>query len=358
MTTSEQKSKPLWLRLWALGCSLKLAIALASVATLLIMGGSLVMHFNPRIFASMEQEVMSRWLPQAWQQAPLLVFWVPLSGLCVLLFGINTLCCLIDWLMKIKARWRKSGEYLIHTGFILLLAAYLWGSFSGFRSGPHRIFPGERLDIVDRPGYALQLDEFTPRLEASGRPLDMINQVSLWKRGELVAKAEIRINHPLIHDGLVILPTSFGQRLEGVRFQMPGRGFVDLASGSRLPVAPGLSLVVDRLLPDARQTGQGRVVPGGDQVDNPAMQLSLWNATEPLWQGWYFLRAPLPERLRAAGIALRPVEPLYKTFSLLTINRDPGDKLALAGGICIAMGVICAFFSFYWKRAHGDRPEF
>ncbi|MDH3453882.1 MAG: cytochrome c biogenesis protein ResB [Desulfuromonadales bacterium] len=357
MASLDRPSKSLGQRLWSFGCSLKLAIALASMATALIMGGSLVMHFNPAIFSGMEQEIMSRWLPQAWAQAPLLVLWVPLSGLCVLLFGINTLCCLIDWLFKIKARWRKTGEYLIHAGFILLVIAYLWGSIGGFRSGPHRIFPGERIALPNMPEYSLQLDEFTPRLEPSGRPLDMINRVSLWQDGELAARALVRINHPLIHDGLVILPTSFGQELQGFRFHMPGRGYVDLAAGSRLPVSPETTLVVLQLLPDARQDGQGRVMQVSDRLNNPAMLLSLSGPAGQLWQGWYFLRSPLPGALQEAGLALRPTEPLYKTFSLLTINRDPGDKLALVGSMCIAIGVILAFFSFYRKRAQGDRPE-
>src|SRR5210317_2159466 len=106
----EEQRKPFLQRLWSLACSLKLAIALASAATILIMSGSLVMHFNPAIFGSMEQEIMAKWLPDAWARAPGLVFWVPLSGICVILFGVNTLCCSIDWLLKIKARWRKTGE--------------------------------------------------------------------------------------------------------------------------------------------------------------------------------------------------------------------------------------------------------
>ena len=44
-------------RIWKLLCSLKLAIVLASAATLLIMGGSLLMPFNPRIFAGMDQQI-------------------------------------------------------------------------------------------------------------------------------------------------------------------------------------------------------------------------------------------------------------------------------------------------------------
>ncbi len=352
-----QQSKLLRQRIWSFGCSLKLAIALASAATVLIMGGSLVMHYNPAIFAGMEQEIMSKWLPQAWYQAPLLVFWVPLTGLLIFLFGINTLCCLIDWLFKIKTRWRKTGEYLIHAGFILLVIAYLWGNLSGFRSGPHRIFPGDRIAIPKMPGYSLQLDEFTPQLEPSGRPLDMINRVSLWKDESAVAKALVRINHPLIYDGLVILPTSFGQELQGFRFHMPDRGFFDLTTGSRLPISPEVTLEVHKLLPDARQNSQGRVMQVGSRLNNPAMQLSLSGPDGQFWQGWYFLRSPLPGALREAGVFLRPVEPINKTFSLLTINRDPGDKMALAGSLCISIGVIFAFFSFYRKRVQGDRPE-
>ena len=357
MANTEQKTITLLQRLWFFGCSLKLAIALASAATLLIMGGSLVMHFNPAIFAGMEEDIMAIWLPQALSQAPLLVAWVPLSGICVFLFGINTLCCLIDWLLKIKSRWRKTGEYLIHAGFILLTIAFLWGNLSGFRSGAHRIFPGEHLNIPKMPGYSILLEEFTPQLEPSGRPLDMLSQVSLWKNGIQVAEALVRMNHPLIYDGLLVLPTSFGQELEGFRFHMPGRGLVDLKTGSRLSVSPETSIVLRKLLPDARRNSQGRIVQTGSRLNNPAMLVSLQGVTGQLWEGWYFLRDPLPQPLRDAGIFLRPTEPILRTYSLLTINRDPGDKMAMLGAICITLGVLFAFFSFYHKRTQGDRPE-
>lgn len=357
MTDTARKSISLLHRLWLLGCSLKLAIALASAATLLIMAGSLVMHFNPAIFAGMEEEIMAHWLPWAWSQAPLLVAWVPLSGLCVFLFAINTLCCLIDWLLRIKARWRKTGEYLIHTGFILLSIAFLWGNVSGFRSGPHRIFPGEQLAIPNMPGVSLRLDEFTAKLEPSGRPLDMLNQVSLWKNGEQVAESLVRINHPLLYDGLVILPASFGQELDGFKFHLPGRGIVELKTGSRLSVSSETTAVLHKLLPDARKNRQGDVVQTGNRLNNPALLISLVGPYGEQWKGWYFLRKPLPQPLQKAGLALRPLEPIFKSFSLLTINRDPGDKLAAMGGLCITLGVFFALFSFYRKRAQGDRPE-
>jgi cytochrome c biogenesis protein len=344
-------------KLWDIGCSLKLAIALASVATLLIMLGSLVMHFNPEVFSDMEQDIMIRWLPQAWHRAPSMVFWIPLTGACVLLFSINTLCCLIDWLYRISARWRKLGEYLVHAGFILLVVAYCWGNINGFRSGPQRIFPGQRIAIPERPGLSLQLDAFMPRLAPSGRPLDMVNRVSLWQGEQQVVDATVSINHPLIHDGLVILASSFGQDLYGFRFLVPGRGVIDLTAGSQLTSAGGLTLIVQKLLPDARQLGPDRVVQAGSRPGNPALLLSLQGPSGPSWQGWYFLHNKQPAEVAAAGFSFRPVGPVYKHFSLLTINRDPGDKLALAGGLCISTGVMIALFSFYRKRARGDRLD-
>lgn len=345
-------------RLWRWGCSLKLAIYVASTATLLIMGGSLIMHRYPRVFGNLDQVLLGEWLERAWSQAPGLVWWLPLSGLLLALFALNTLCCLLDWLARVRSRWRKSGEYLIHAGFILLALAFAWNTFDGFRSGPHRLFPGERLELRDMPGYSLRLERFTPELSDTGRPLDMRNLVSLWEGDRLVKRAEIRFNHPLTHRGLVVLPTSMGQSLQGFRFHLPGEGLLNLMPGSRLPLAGGGYLEVLALLPDARRTGSGGALPGGDRLGNPAMQVRLSGPAGARWEGWYFLRASPPPALTAVNLFLRPVEPLFRNYSLLTVNRDPGSRLAAAGALCMTFGVGFAFVSFYAKRARGDRPEY
>jgi cytochrome c biogenesis protein len=162
-------------RLWALGCSLKVAIYAASTATLLVMGGSLVMSAHPEIFGRMDDSVIGLWFAGARHRAPHLTWWLPLTALCLAIFGINTLCCLFDWLANLRARWRKTGEYLIHAGFLFLLAGYTWGSLAGFRSGPHRLATGETLDLPQRPGVTIRLDRFDPLFSPEGRPLDMVS---------------------------------------------------------------------------------------------------------------------------------------------------------------------------------------
>lgn len=351
------KFKTLMKRLWALGCSLKLAIALATAAALLIMAGSLVMHFNPHVFANIEKEILSDWLPSVLEDSPFIVLWIPLTAILVILFAINTFCCFLDWLTKLKFRWRKTGEYLIHAGFIFLTISYFWGNVSGFRSGPHRLAPGEKLTIPDMPAYSVELTDFSVVQEPSGRPLDMINEVTLWKEDRQVKQKTVKINHPLIYDGLVILASSFGQEITGFRFHNPQQGFVDLVPGSRQDLPQKQTLLAHRFYPHAQRDKNGRVQQVGARLGNPAFQLSLVGPSGMIWQGWYFLRQPLPEALRVQGIILNPMEPISSHFSLLTINRDPADKLALGGGILLTLGVILAFFSFYRKRALGDRPD-
>lgn len=344
-------------RLWALGCSLKLAIYAASAATLLIMGGSLVMNAHPRVFGSMDATTVSAWFAGAWRQAPQLTWWLPLTALCLAVFGLNTLCCLLDWLTHLRTRWRKIGEYLIHTGFLLLLVAYAWGNLAGFRSGPHRLAPGDTLVLPGAPAYALQLDRFDPTFSLEGRPLDMVSEVVLLRDGLEVAGGTVRINHPLLHDGMVILATSLDQRLAGFRCFLPGVGAVDLVPGSRVTLPDGGTLGVLQLLADARQAADGRVIPLSDQLGNPALQLLLLRPDGRIWQGWYFLREAPPFELADAGAAPQPLQPLAGYVSLLTVNRDPGAGLALAGGVCLSLGVLLAMFSFYRKRARGDRPQ-
>lgn len=354
MATSTNRT--LLQRLWSWGCSLKLAIYAASAATALIMGGSLVMNAHPGIFRGMDDTVIGEWFSGAWTGAPQLSWWLPLTALCLMLFGINTLCCLIDWLMHLRSRWRKTGEYLVHTGFLLLLIGYFWGSVTGFRSEPHRLSPGEVLSIPKMPGYALRLDAFEPTFGQGGRPLDMVSRVTLLRHDSEIVSDNVRINHPLLYDGLIVLPTSLAQRLAGFRVRFPALGVADLAPGVKIALPGGGTLGIVALYGDAGRQRGGTVTALSDQVGNPAMQMLLIRPDGSIWQGWHFLRESPPGELVAAGAAFIPLQPLVGYDSVLTVNRDPGSGFALAGGLCLTVGVLLASASFYRKRARGDRP--
>ncbi|MCW8858823.1 MAG: cytochrome c biogenesis protein ResB [Deltaproteobacteria bacterium] len=152
---------------------------------------------------------------------------------------------------------------MIHIGFVLLLIAFWWGSQAGFRSENNALLVGQSKQ-VQTLGITLKLEAFKPVLAPSGRPLEMLNTLAIYRGEQLVKRLQTRSNHPLTWNGLVVIPVSYGQTV---------------LSGRRLP------------------------------------------------------------------------------YSILTINYDPGAKLAFVGSLFMGCGVLLTLISFYRKRARGDRPD-
>ena len=340
-------------RFWKLLCSLKLTIVLASAATVLTIAGSIVMIRYPKTFGMLDEMTLGAWFSRFGHSNYLLTGWFWIVCLLLILLGINTLCCFCDWLPKVRYRWRKSGEYLIHLSFVLILIAFIWGSASGGRSEGHQIAVGETIDLTNiAPGYQLQLTAFEPSFSPEGRPNDLRSTLVLFKEGTVAKEGTIRLNHPLTYADLVILPGSLAQQVDGFLFS----GEVELRPGAIVRRPDNTALRVVSFLPDVVRRN-GRIFPGGTELNNPAFELELLAPGREPWRGWYLLRQPLPAPLAAAGFVLQPLEPLVSWVSILTINRDPGAGLALLGAWCMGIGVLLALLSFYDKRQRGDAPD-
>lgn len=344
-------------KLWSTLCSLKLAIVLASAATLTTMAGSLLIPFRPAVFASMDRMVFGDWLRQVGLQSFSSTWWVFVAICLLFLLGINTFCCFCDWLRQIRGRWRKGGEYLIHLGFVLVVIAFVIGSLGGFRSEGNRLREGQTIAIPGGDGLFLRLDHFEPLFSAEGQFLDMINELTLLSGDNEIVRQTVRINHPLIAEGLVILPASFGREATGFRMNVKPGQEVALSPGRTVDMGEGRRMRVLDFYPHARRDRRGRAVPQGEELGDPAFALELITDNQIIWRGWYFLRQGLPPQLRNAGVDMRPLAPLYAPYTILTINRDPGAPLALAGCLAMGVGVFFALFSYYAKRRRKDRPQ-
>lgn len=333
---------------WKFCCSLKLAIVLATLATLTAFGGSLLMPSRPWIFANMDSVNLGEWLTLQGRQYPGATWWIHLYGALLLLLGLNTACCVTDWIVHLRGRWRKSGEYLIHLGFVLLLAAYLWGSLAGFRVAGETIALGETRPVPRLPGYYLRLHAVEPVLGASGRPMDVRSSLSLLHGETVVTEQTVRANHPLIWKGLTVLGVSFDQRNDGFRFS-GSLGSVELRAGSQIALPNGGELRILDYRPNGARRGSGgsfEPVFFGE-IRHPGQD------PEPFR---YALREGLPSALTRIGLDLSPLAPLQQPLSILAIHYDPGLALAFAGALVMTLGILLAIGSFYYKRSRGDRP--
>ncbi len=343
-------------KIWNLLTSLKLAIILASLATATLIAGSLIMHVRPDLFGGLDQKTLSLIYSNASRQAPLLSLWVPVAGVLIAAFALNTLCCLLEWLSQIRRRWRKLGEYLIHLGFCLLVIAFFWGDLKGERQS-RQIFLGEKTVLEKSDGLSIRADELRPVFdEKTRRPLKAVNHLTLFKEGQEVSRQTIGANRPLVRDGYIVLPASYGQAVRGFTFSLPGHQPTLLEPGKRLQLAGEKYLEVLDFAPHARRMNS-QVINLSERLVEPAFHLRLTQNDAVLWEGWYFLRHPVPETLRQEGVGLRPLAPVEQTYAILTVNHDPAIQLAKAGGYCMTAGVFWALFSYYAKRRRKDRPE-
>ncbi len=134
------------------------------------------------------------------------------GGVVIVLLGVNTLCCFVDWLFHIRTRWRKAGEYFIHLGFVLILCAFLWGSQTGFRSEKNAVLMGQPLTIKPL-NVTVVLEGIKPVIGPQGRPMDTLTSLALYRDGRLLKQVQTRANHPLIWNGLLVIPSSYGRTM-------------------------------------------------------------------------------------------------------------------------------------------------
>ncbi|MDY0189102.1 MAG: cytochrome c biogenesis protein ResB [Desulfuromonas sp.] len=334
-------------QLWKLCCSAKATIVLTSITTLIaVLGSTQAMH-NPRLFNTMDSKPLLEWWQLYIQQISYSTVWIPLCSALIGLLWFNTLCCCIDWLCHLRTRWKKSGEYLIHLGFILVVIAYAWGSIYGMRSSNNSIAAGEIIAIPEQAGYFLRLNSFQPQMAPSGRPIDMLSNVTLLKGDHELKTATIRFNHPLTYGDLIILPGSYSQQVVGFSCLL-NQQQVELKPGSTIQLSAGASLRVVDFTPDI-QSRRGSA--GNGALRNPAFLLELKEASHENKSLWYVVRRGAPKQLVAAGFTPQRLAPLYTTYSQLTINRDPGAPLAAAGAIAMTLGILLSLRSFYAKRS-------
>ncbi len=344
-------------RLWETCCSLKLAIYLASAATLLLMGGSLLIPFNAHVFGSMDRLALGTWLDQFAANSLEKTWWFYLAAVIMLLFGLNTLCCFIDWLVNIRARWRKSGEYLLHLGVILVLIAYTWGNIAGWRHNGLQCQIGGVTPLTKWPGHFIRVDNFEPVFTGQGPPQDMISDITILEGDRVLHQGRVQINQPFLDGGLVVTPVSFGRQPSGYRVRLADFRRVDFKTNTQIRLNHGGTLRVLRFLPDARRQANGEIFYRSNQLGNPAFELQYTHPNGDNWRGWHFLRQALPKELVGRGLRLRPEAPLFDSYSSLTINYDPGAPLAAVGSGLMTAGVLLALLSFYRKRQRQDRPE-
>ena len=231
-----------------------------------------------------------------------------------------------------------------HVSLILILAGAIIGASLGFRNQSFVVAEGTTIPTGTEPGVAMKLIDFTDTWYTTEEnlPQDYASQVELYKDGTLVAAQTIRVNEPLTYDGATYYQSSFGQAV--VLTVTDASGKVIYNQG--LPLAGTTTDGSDRFAGSLSLPGTA------DEIDVFATTGTQDTVIRPgqvqveLFSG--ATGNPVDEKVidqsKSATIGTYSVTFQRESqFTLLSINRDPGQFLVWLGALLLFGGFTLVF---------------
>ncbi|GAB3700443.1 cytochrome c biogenesis protein ResB [Mariniluteicoccus flavus] len=250
-----------------------------------------------------------------------------------------------------RFRWAPFGTVAAHAAFVIILVGVLVTGSLGFRDDDFVVPVGQRVDVGNGTGMAVEAKAFTDTYHPDGRPKDYYSDLVLYKDGQQVAARQVRVNTPLRHGGVAFNQATFGVAAD---VAITGDG-VDRRASVPLKFTTqdekGVYGTLD--LPEknfevyvmgaASGSGDGRVKPGQMLVEVYGKDQRKPLASSVLDQG-------KPAKVGDLSITFER----ERQYTGLMVARDPGAPLVWIGSIMIMIGMCLTMFLRHhrvWLRA-------
>ncbi len=265
-----------------------------------------------------------------------------------------------------RGNYTRLGIYITHFSILVIL----FGAVIGIRFGFKGFLPlaeGETTSVVEtrrgemRPlGFNIRCDKFEVDFYGeSDMPKAYKSWLTVIKDGKEITKKIISVNDPLTYEGTTFYQSSYGMIPGGPRNGMfrfrvtPKDGKteeVTVKLGESF-VIPGTKITVrtedfSPALTFDRATG--RPFTYSEQMNNPAVGISLFNGNNRIGGGWIFKRFPDTGRLRE-GHTIELTDLWGFQYTGLQVRKDPGVWVVYFGCIAMAVGLFIAFFMSHRK---------
>lgn len=230
-----------------------------------------------------------------------------------------------------------------HVSLVLILAGAIIGGTFGYRNAQFVIAEGATLPTGTEAGLSLKLIDFTDSwyTDVENLPSDYASQVELYKDGTKVAAQTIRVNEPLSYNGATYYQASYGSAAVVTVKDSTGKvvydgglpldysfgsdnragGVIDLAGTGNQIYVIGTNGTTDTLV----QPGQVLA-----EVVNPASSTTIDKGT--IDQG---------KTQTLGGYAVTFSR--ETKYTVLSINRDPGQILVWLGALLLFGGFTLVF---------------
>jgi cytochrome c biogenesis protein len=251
-------------------------------------------------------------------------------------------------------RFARFGTLVAHAALVMILAAAVLSGPLGYFEEPAFAVPiGSTRDIGHTTNLSLRVDEFVDEYyPEDGRPKDYRSEVVLFDAGREVARQTVRVNEPLVYNGVRFHQSAYGNAAAVTIKDSNGVPLFQDSVPMTLRTTDGTRPVGYVYLPDrdlnvyvigTGGNGDGRIQPG--QLVVEAYQGS---AATPTYS------VTLTQRQPQSMADLQVVFDRELQFTSLRVVRDPSSSLIWLASALIILGFVLAFYFPHrraWARA-------
>lgn len=328
-------------KVWNFFASVWLTIVLTVLICLVSAWGSLLSIGNARFFGELDRVVLLPWLASTGIKRLDLTLWIFALVFLMALFALNTAVCTADKIYSIvKSRlpYQAFFPHIVHIGFLVALLGHLVGSVWGFRSYGNVVFKGSLTPVPHERGLFVRLDGFEARPSASGDLESLKTSVTIFKDGKEASSGDIRINGPLVYEGIAFYHADQGSTPTGLILDIGGES-VTAAFNEAFRTRDGGSFRLGEIYPDFAVDQWGRPYSRTEEFNNPYMEVISGDGARS------YLDISRPgTSVEAGGRVIRLLNYSITPYVVLTINRDPGIWLIIAGSAVLVAGMALLLF--------------
>lgn len=332
---------------WDFFASVWLTIALSVIICVDAAWGSLVSMGNPQFFRALDQTVLINVLAHTGGKYIKYTLWIYVLIFLMALFALNTAVCTADKvyaIIKKKKPPRSIFPHIVHIGFLIALLGHLAGSTMGFKSGGNIVYKNEMTPVPGEKGLFVRLDDFSMTETPDGDVDSIDTKITVFRDTVEVKSGDITINGPLFYRGIAfyhadqgVLPTGAVIDVNGERGQLKFDGTATKTGG--------VNLRLNKVYPDFALDGAGRPYSRSNETRNPYIEIASEDGRSALIS----VAAPGGSAM-LGGSRVKISEFILTPYVVLTINKDPGISLIIAGSTILVIGMVMLLF-FRGERA-------
>ncbi len=263
-----------------------------------------------------------------------------------------------------KGLWNRMGVYITHLSILIVLIGGLIGGIFGFTGNMTLVEGGKSNNVILRGGFSNKILPFEVKCNdfkilfyenKPDVPKDYISELEVIENGQVVKRAKVEVNHPLVYKGIYFYQASYGVfSSQGgvltlkVRDKKTGKtSTVSLKVGENREVPNlGIFLELVAFYPDFVITAEGPTT-RSQELRNPAALVKIKKKDGTVTKTWVFAFFPnVHEKESDYEVKFVKFEPVF--YTVLQVSKDPGVWLVWLG--CIIMCVALLFTFFYPHR--------